>query len=59
MSIRHLMTGSGFDSILKLVCAKIVVPHLMSGKVIARAISGNILVATALHAIMVPCMFTY
>ena len=52
-----LMTGSGFDSILKLVNAENIVPHLMSGKAIARAIGGYILVAAVLHAIMVSCMF--
>ena len=56
-SIGYLMTGSGFDSILKLVYAENVVPHVMSGKAIARAIRGYILVAAALHAIMVSRMF--
>ena len=39
-SIGHLMTGSGLQSILELIYADHTVPHMLSGKAIARAIQG-------------------
>ena len=51
--IGYLMTGSGLDAILKLVYAHDVVPHMLSGKAVSRAIRGHLLVAAALYGLLV------
>ena len=52
-SIGHLMSGSGLDAILKLVYADNVVPHMMNGKAVSRAIRGHLLVAASLYGLLV------
>ena len=53
-SIAHLMTGSGLQSILELIYADHTVPHIMlSGKAIARAIRGHLIVSGVLHGMIV------
>lgn len=41
------MAGSGIENVLELVYAKNVVPHILSGKAVARAIRGHFLVDAA------------
>lgn len=45
--IGHIMAGSGIENVLELVYAKNVVPHILSGKAVARAIRGHFLVDAA------------
>ena len=44
-SIGHLMTGSGLQSIMELIYADHTVPHMLSGKAIARAIRGHLILS--------------
>ena len=37
-SIGNLMTGSGIEQVLQLIYGKDVVPHIISGKAISRAL---------------------
>ena len=51
-SIGHLMRGSGLQEALELIYADNVVPHMLSGKAISRAVRGHLLVETALNTIL-------
>ena len=46
------MRGSGLQEALKLIYADNVVPHMLSGKAISRAVRGQLLVETALNTIL-------
>ena len=52
-SIGHLMTGSGLQSILELIYADHTVPDMLSGKPIARAIRGHLIVSGVLYGMIV------
>ena len=51
-SIGYLMRGSGLQESLELIYADNVVPHILTGKAISRAVRGHQLVETALNAIL-------
>lgn len=55
--IGHIMAGSGIEDVLELVYAKNTVPHILSGKAVARAIRGHLLVDAALNALLVSDAF--
>jgi len=44
-----IMTGSGLEELLECIYASTTVMHMLSGKAVARAIRGHILVTAALH----------
>ena len=46
------MRGSGLQESLELIYADNVVPHILTGKAISRAVCGHQLVETALNAIL-------
>ena len=52
------MAGSGIEEVLELVYAKNAVPHILSGKAVARAIRGHFLVDAALNAMLVSDTFS-
>ncbi|CAH3151809.1 unnamed protein product [Porites lobata] len=56
--IGHIMAGSGIEEVLELVYAKNAVPHILSGKAVARAIRGHFLVDAALNAMLVSDTFS-
>ena len=56
-SIGHLMAGTGLQELLEMIYAPNAVTHIFSGKPVARAIRGHILVDTALHAVLVANIF--
>ncbi len=51
-SIGRIMTDSGLKELLETVYAENVVPHMLSGKAIRRAIRGHLLAETALCALI-------
>ena len=51
--IGHIMAGSGMEELLELIYAKNTVPHILSGKAVARAIRGHLLIDAALNALLV------
>ena len=51
-SIGHLMAGSGLQEVLQVAYAENAVKHMLSGKAIARAIRGHLLVYAALNAML-------
>ena len=50
-SIGHLMSGLGLNDVLEVAYASNTIPHIMSGKAIARAVRGHPLIESALHVI--------
>ncbi len=50
--IGHLMSGSGLHELMEVVYAENVVPHILSGKAISRAIRAHILVYGILHGMI-------
>ena len=52
-SIGYLMHGSGLEEVLEEVYASNTVPHMMSGKAVARAIRGHFIVQNALTTLLV------
>ena len=52
------MAASGIEEVLELVYAKNAVPHILSGKAVARAIRGHFLVDAALNAMLVSDTFS-
>ena len=56
--IGHIMAGSGIEEVLELVYAKNAVPHILSGKAVAHAIRGHLLVDAALNAMLVSDTFS-
>lgn len=51
--IGHLMAGSGLEQVLETVYAENAVKHILSGKVIARAVRGHLLTHAALSTVLV------
>ena len=47
-SIDYLMEGSGMERLFEVVYARNTVPHIMSGKVVSRALRAHLLVESAL-----------
>lgn len=52
------MAGSGIEEVLELLYAKNAVPHILSGKAVARAFRGHFLVDAALNAMLVSDTFS-
>ena len=52
--VGHLMAGSGLEQILEVVYAENAVKHILSGKAIARAVRGHLMVHAALNAYNIP-----
>ena len=50
--IGHLMSGSGLQELLEVVYSANTVTHILSGKAVARAIRGHLLVDSALSAMV-------
>ncbi|CAG2201846.1 unnamed protein product [Mytilus edulis] len=57
--IGHIMRSSGLQEILELIYAPNAVTHMLSGKAVARAIRGHMLVDTALHSLLVSKIFNF
>ena len=55
--IGNIMNGSGLQEILEIIYASNAVPHMLSGKAVARAIRGHLLVDVALHSLLVSRIF--
>ena len=51
-SIGNLMTGSGIEQVLQLMFGKDVVPHIISGKAISRALRWHFMVEAGLNNIL-------
>lgn len=51
-SIGEIMKGSGIEDLLAEVYAENSIPHILSGKAIARAIRGHILVESSLNSLL-------
>lgn len=51
-SIGHLMAGSGLQEVLELIYADNAVVHMMTGKAIAQAVRGHLIVDAALNALI-------
>ena len=49
-AIGHLMSGSGIQELLEVVYSSNTVAHMLSGKAVARAVRGHLLVDSALNA---------
>jgi hypothetical protein len=56
-SIGHLMAGTGLQELLETVFAPNTVTHILSGKAVARAIRGHLLLDTALNTVLVANIF--
>ena len=56
-AVGYIMDGSGLREVLEHVYAPNTVPHLLSGKAIARAVRGHLLIDAALHAILLSEVF--
>ena len=52
-SIGYIMSGSGLTELLELIYASNTVPHMLSGKAIARAVRGHFLVCSALYILLI------
>ena len=50
--IGHLMSGSGLQDLLEVVYSANTVTHILSGKAVARAVRGHLLVDSALSAMV-------
>ncbi|KAK7100728.1 hypothetical protein V1264_023624 [Littorina saxatilis] len=55
--IGHLMGGSGLQKLLEFVFAPNAVSHMLSGKAIARAVRGHLLVESVLNALITSATF--
>ena len=51
-STGNLMTGSGIEQVLQVTHGKDVVPHIISGKAISRALRGHFMVEAGLNSIL-------
>ena len=56
-SIRHLMKGSGIEDLLKLIYATNTVDHILSGKVVSRAVRGHFIADASLHSLLAAKVF--
>ena len=54
-AIGHLMSGSGIQELLEVVYSSNTVAHMLSGKAVARAVRGHLLVDSALNALRHCC----
>lgn len=50
--IGFLMSGAGLVDILEIICAGNAVKHMLSGKAIARAIRGHLIVSSVFNTIL-------
>ncbi len=50
--IGHVMSGSGLQELLQLLYSPSTVKHILSGKAVARALRGHLLVHVTLNAII-------
>lgn len=50
--VGHLMSGSGLQELLQVVYAQNSVEHMLSGKALARAVRGHLLVDSALNMLL-------
>jgi len=57
-SIGHLVAGSGLQELLELIFASNTVPHILSGKAVARALRGHFLLDTVLNTIIISKVFS-
>ncbi|CAG2213686.1 unnamed protein product [Mytilus edulis] len=58
--ISHIiLRSSGLQEILELMYAQNAVTHMLSGKAVARAIRGHMLVDTAIHSLLVFKIFKF
>ena len=55
--IGHLMAASGLQELLELIYAPIAVVHMLTGKAIARAVRGHLIVDAALNALVLAKTF--
>ena len=51
-SIDYLMEGSGMERLFEVVYARNTVPHIMSSKVVSRALRAHLLVESALTCVL-------
>ena len=58
-SIGQIMAGSGLEDILNLIYAENVVPHILSGKAISRALRAHFIIDAALNALLVSDTYEY
>ena len=56
-AIGHLMAGSGLQELLELIYASNAVVHMLSGKAIARAVRGHLIVDAAFNALLLAKIF--
>lgn len=56
-SIGHLMAASGLQEMMELIYASNAVVHMLTGKAVARAIRGHLLVDAALNALIAASTF--
>ncbi|GFR77724.1 hypothetical protein ElyMa_002244600 [Elysia marginata] len=55
--LRSLMTGSGLRELLEVIYAPDAVVHMLSGKAVARAVRGHLLVDSVLNALLASSAF--
>ena len=51
------MSGSGLSELFETVYAPNTVPHILSGKAVARAVRGHLLIDIALHVVFMLSKF--
>ena len=56
-SIGHLMAGTGLQELLEMIFASNTVTHILSGKAVARAVRGHLLLDTALNTALMAKTF--
>lgn len=55
--IGHLMAASGLHDLLELIYASNAVVHMLTGRAIARAIRGHLIIDAALNALILAKVF--
>ena len=56
-SIGHLMAGTGLQELLEVIFAGNTIAHILSGKGVARAIRGHLLLDSVLHTLLLCNVF--
>ena len=56
-SIGHLMVGTGLQELLEVIFAGNTVAHILSGKAVACAIRGHLLLDSVLHTLLLCNLF--
>ena len=56
-AIGHLMAALGLQEMLELIYASSAVAHMLTGKAVARAVQGHLLVDAALNALVIASTF--